>query len=126
MLFYQRLARGLCFFMNNSGYVVAGNFIEASIPISTLEILSPGLTAFDITGANDFTSVARYNLAFMSPPVGGSVTGVSPRRAICLNQTTGQRVIIPLWGAVSWDCGAAGLVVNPGDTIRQTVIGTAN
>jgi hypothetical protein len=107
-------------------YVVAGNFIEASIPISTLEVLSPGLTAFDITAANDLTIVARYNLAFMPPPVGGSVTGVSPRRVICLNRTTGQRVTIPLGGATSWDCGAAGLVVNPGDTIRQTVVGTAN
>jgi hypothetical protein len=43
-------------------YVVSGKFIEASIPISTLGILSPGLTAFDITAANDSTAIARYSL----------------------------------------------------------------
>jgi hypothetical protein len=58
--------------------------------------------------------------------VSGSVTGVSPRRVICQNITTGQRVTIPLRGAMSWDCEAAGLVVNTGDTIIQRVVGTAN
>ena len=39
-----------------------GNFIEASVPIATLEILSPGLTEFDITASNDDCDVARYVL----------------------------------------------------------------
>jgi hypothetical protein len=58
--------------------------------------------------------------------IGGSVTGVSPRRVICQNLTTRQRVTIPLRGAMSWDCEAAGLVVNTGDTINQSVVGTVN
>lgn len=58
-------------------------------------------------------------------PVGGSVTGVSPQRVICQNVTTWQRVVIRD-GARSWNCQAAGLVVNQGDIIWQTVIGPAN
>lgn len=57
--------------------------------------------------------------------VGGSVTGVSPRRVICLNITTRQTVIIQN-GAKSWNCEAAGLVVNPGDKILQKVLGRAD
>jgi len=41
---------------------VGGNFIEASVPIATLEILSPALTEFDITAGNDNCAVARYVL----------------------------------------------------------------
>lgn len=41
----------------------AGRFLEASVPISILEILSPGLTAFDVRASNDSTITARYNFA---------------------------------------------------------------
>ncbi len=41
---------------------VGGNFIEASVSIATLEILSPALTEFDITAGNDDCAVARYVL----------------------------------------------------------------
>jgi hypothetical protein len=60
-----------------------------------------------------------------SAPVRGSVTGVSPSKVRCRNVTTGQKVVIRN-GARAWDCEAAGLVVTPGDTIRQTVTGTAD
>ena len=53
------------------------------------------------------------------------VTGVSLRKVICQNVTARQRVVIRD-GATSWDCEAAGLGVTPGDTIRQTVTGTAD
>ncbi|MCP5097457.1 MAG: calcium-binding protein [Chloroflexi bacterium] len=42
-------------------YAVGENFLEASIYISTLEVLSPGLTAFDLRAWNDFTTAARYS-----------------------------------------------------------------
>jgi len=55
--------------------------------------------------------------------VGGSVRGFRPRRARCINRTTGQSVVIELAGTPSWDCEAAGLVVNPGDRIHIGVNG---
>lgn len=58
-------------------------------------------------------------------PIGGSATGVTPRRARCQNRTTGQQVSIPLTDA-SWDCTAAGLLASPGDTVIQTVLGLAD
>jgi len=53
------------------------------------------------------------------------VTGVSPTKVLCHNVTTGQRVVIRD-GATSWDCEAMGLIVHTGNTIRQTVTGTAD
>lgn len=62
--------------------------------------------------------------------IGGSVTGVSPSngRVACSNLTTRQTVKIPLNSAKSWNCEAEGLVVAPGDEIKQsvTVKGTAD
>ncbi len=59
------------------------------------------------------------------PPVGGSVTGMSPRRVVCTNLTTGQMVSIR-HNAEPWDCENLGLVVHPGDRIQQTVTGPAD
>jgi len=47
---------------------IGGNFIEASVSIATLEILSPGLTEFDITAGNDHCDVVRYVLG-SEPPI---------------------------------------------------------
>ena len=43
-------------------FSVAGNFIEASVLIETLRILSPTLSAFDIACADDDCTNARYTL----------------------------------------------------------------
>lgn len=59
------------------------------------------------------------------PPVGGSVTDVTPSRVVCINVTRRQIVQIQD-GAKSWNCEAAGLVVNPGDKILQTILGRAD
>jgi Concanavalin A-like lectin/glucanases superfamily len=56
--------------------------------------------------------------------VGGAVTGLTPSKVTCRNTTRRQRVVIED-GARSWDCGAAGLEVMPGDLIVQTVTGVA-
>jgi hypothetical protein len=58
--------------------------------------------------------------------VGGMMSGLRSGSATCRNLTTGQTVSMGLLGATSWNCEAAGLVVNPGDTIRQAVQGTAD
>ena len=63
-------------------------------------------------------------------PVGGAVTGVSPTKVTCENLTKkGKRMVVEVAltpGAKSWDCVQAGLVVSPGDTIKQTVTGIAD
>ena len=41
-------------------WAVANQYIEAAVPISTLEILTPGLTKFDITTINDRSYIATY------------------------------------------------------------------
>ena len=56
--------------------------------------------------------------------VGGSVTGMSPStgKVTCRNMTTKKTVKITIPAGVgSWDCEEAGLVVNPGDKIKQTI-----
>lgn len=58
-------------------------------------------------------------------PVGGSITGVSPSRVVCINVTRKQMVQIQD-GTTSWNCDAAGLVVNLRDRILQTVLGRAD
>lgn len=58
------------------------------------------------------------------PPVGGLVTGMSPTtgKVTCRNLTTKKTVKITIPNGVkSWDCQQAGLVVNPGDKIKQTI-----
>lgn len=57
--------------------------------------------------------------------VGGSVTGVGSIKVTCLNMTTGEEVIIQN-AVASWNCEAAGLVINKGDIIRQTITGIAD
>ncbi len=59
-------------------------------------------------------------------PVGGSVTGMIPRRIKCQNDTTGQRVSVPLRDDNSWNCEEAGLRVNADDLITQRISGVAD
>ncbi len=68
----------------------------------------------------------RVFIQSCDPAVGAAVTGLTTRTAQCDNVTTGQRVVIDLFGDESWDCEAAGLIVEPGDRLSQRVIGTAS
>ena len=61
-----------------------------------------------------------------SVSIGGSVTGETGKNVSCQNLTTKQSIVIKLKGATSWNCQAAGLVVNSGDLIKQVVNGKAN
>ncbi len=56
--------------------------------------------------------------------VGGSTRGVNTTVAVCVNRSTAQVVLLPLLGATTWDCEAAGLLVSPGDLVQQTVRGS--
>ncbi len=57
--------------------------------------------------------------------ISGSVGGVAGTRAICQNQTTGQRVSVQLGGGTAFDCTGAGFLANDGERVAVTVQGTA-
>jgi hypothetical protein len=58
--------------------------------------------------------------------LGGAVTGMTPRTAVCTNVTTGQAVTFQhLRGATEASCVAAGLVVEPGHLVQIRVRGVA-
>lgn len=57
--------------------------------------------------------------------VGGSVKDAGLTNVVCENITTGQSLTIPeIKKPASWDCDAAGLQTNQGDTVRATLTGT--
>ena len=60
------------------------------------------------------------------PTLGGSASGLTIKKVICRNKTTGQEVTIEiLGGSNSWNCEEAGLIVNPGDKVRMRIKGNA-
>ena len=69
------------------------------------------------------------NLKFSVVPVGGvggSVSGATGQQVTCKNLTSATSVVIKLKGSTVWDCVAAGLIVNSGDVIQETVKATVN
>lgn len=52
-------------------------------------------------------------------------TGMTTRRIVCKNLTTGKSKVIA-GNADTWNCEAAGLKVKPGDKVWMTVKGVAN
>ncbi len=98
---------------------IAGSFtFSSSTPINRVHLL-PSDPNF---------SVGLDNLSYDLEPtaVGGSVTGMIPRKIRCEDRETGQRVTIPLPDDGAWNCEDAGLVLDPGDRIRQRVTGIAD
>ena len=104
---------------------------------SGLDLTDIGAVRFDVGpswGSNEGRMVVdELMLTNDVPPdttpvsgVGGSVTGASGIWAWCRNQTTGEATFKILSGGDSWDCSAAGLIVNPGDKIQQLSVSTAN
>lgn len=79
-----------------------------------------------VLGASEIQAIAAAGGAGKCTPVGGSVIGVSPTVVECRNLTTRQTIKIQLNGARAWNCTEAGLVVQSGDKIRQTVTGPAD
>ena len=113
------------------------SFTTTNVDGVTLSVSAPGIHSVQFIGTEDEHGVALDDLTFNSvtpanslpPPtpnvVGGTVTGVNPERVVCRNLTTMQTVIIED-GSRSWDCTAAGLVVNTGDSVWLIVQGLAD
>lgn len=70
--------------------------------------------------------IGAYEFQSAAAPVGGAVTGMISRTIKCKNRDTGQRVTVPLPDDGVWDCEAAGLVADRGDSIAQRAIGVAD
>jgi hypothetical protein len=63
-------------------------------------------------------------LAEIPPALGGSVSGVSPRKVICRNRSTGGMVSGRLHEG-AWDCEDRGLVVSSGNQVETSALGIA-
>ncbi len=50
--------------------------------------------------------------------------GATGTAGICINQSTGDRVTVPLFGGTNVDCVGAGLTVTPGDSVLVIFLGT--
>ena len=74
----------------------AGRFIEASVPIAVLRILTPVLTGFDIVTNNDFSPRTRYNLAPTCNGIPATIVGTDGDDKI--KGTSGDDAIVGLGG----------------------------
>lgn len=68
--------------------------------------------------------LVRHNASTVTCGVGGSVTGITPRKVLCINHTTGQNIQVQT-SETSWNCEELGLVVNPGDRVFTGMKGFA-
>ena len=80
-----------------------------------------------MVNAGDLIGIAIFGeVNADADPVAGSATALSPSRVDCRNNNSGAVVTIILGGATSWDCEAAGLAVNVGDSISIKLRGPAD
>lgn len=77
------------------------------------------------TGNDLCLGIDNLFIDFGSSDLAGSVTGMTPTSVTCRNLTTGQRVLIR-GGGSAWSCEEAGLVVEPGDSVKMIVSGDAD
>lgn len=92
-------------------------------PIVQLQIPATN-TASTFNRGDVWQHIDNFKLTSSSVEIGGTVKGVQTKRVDCKNVRTGQIVTIKD-KAQSWNCEAAGLIVNTGDSIVQTVRGNA-
>jgi len=120
-------------FINNNLVIDLGGVHgaeSASVNLDTLGLTVGQKYTFDIFYAERHTSQAdlsfQTSIVFDSP-AGGSVINTGLQSVVCKNVRTGQSVTIKrLNGAASWDCTAAGLATEPGDTIKETLTGSVH
>ncbi len=104
---------------DNGGPTLTHALLAGSVAVDAAGVcgLATDQRGFDRTdGACDSGSVE-----FGAAPVSGRVAGVQAQQVQCANLSTGQQVPIVAVSDETWDCEAAGLLVSPGDRVRQTV-----
>jgi hypothetical protein len=99
---------------------------------SAIATVNPDDASWDCVAAGlGFTagdSVAAIGIGVVpgADPVGGSVIGMTPIAALCINLTAPQQTTVPIPpGQFSFDCETGVLTLDPGDRFRVIVFGTA-
>ena len=103
--------------------VTTGQVVTLSDPVSPWDCEAADL---GITPGDRVSMHVRGPVQQGATDVGGAVAGMAPSSGGCTNLTTGQQVPFQhLVGATAASCGAAGLVVQPGDHVQMSVQGVA-
>jgi len=103
--------------------VSTGRQVTLSEPAPTWDCEAAGLA---VSAGNTVTIQVLGTVEEVATDVGGAVTGMAPLSGSCTNVTTGQQVQFQdMLGAREVSCVAAGLVVQPGETVQMRVKGVA-
>jgi hypothetical protein len=101
--------------------VTTGQQVTLSDPSPTWDCETAGLRA---NSGDRVTMHVRGRVEQGATDVGGAVVGMAPTSGGCTNLTTGQQVKFQhMVGATAASCVAAGLVVQPGNTVQMSVQG---
>jgi hypothetical protein len=103
--------------------VSTGRQVTLSEPAPTWDCEAAGLA---VHAGNTVTIQVLGTVEEAATDVGGAVTGIALLSGSCTNVTTGQQVQFQdMLGAREASCVAAGLVVQPGETVQMQVKGVA-
>jgi hypothetical protein len=103
--------------------VSTGRQVTLSQPAPTWDCEAAGLAVY---AGNTVTIQVLGTVEEDATDVGGAVTGMAPLSGGCTNVATGQEVQFQdMVGATEASCVAAGLVVQPGETVQMHVRGIA-
>jgi hypothetical protein len=103
--------------------ISTGRQVTLSEPAPTWDCEAAGLA---VHAGDTVTIQVLGTVEEAATDVGGAVTGMAPLSGSCTNVTTGQQVQFQdMLGAREVSCVAAGLVVQPGETVQMRVKGVA-
>jgi hypothetical protein len=95
--------------------VATGQEVTLSDPVSPWDCEAAGLA---VTSGDQVALRLRGPVKRTATDVGGAVVGMTARRGNCTNRTTGQQVTLQyIGGATAASCGAAGLIMQPGEAV---------
>ncbi len=98
------------------------HMIDAALPRTSTQTCG-GVPGSEIPNNTFGWGALRSVLPTCGSGVGGSVTSLTTRNAICRNLTTGDSTTISLNGDLTWDCTAAGLATSSGDAVQMIIRG---
>jgi len=103
--------------------VTTGQEVTLSAPVAPWDCEAAGL---GVSEGDRVTMHVRGPVQQGATDVGGAVTGMTPTSGGCTNRTTDQQVKFQgMQGATAASCVAAGLTVQPGETVQMHVAGAA-
>jgi hypothetical protein len=112
---------------DNGGPTETHALVPGSPAIDAIPAADPACMGTDQRGVprpqGDGCDIGAVEFGRTAGAFGATVVGLQPRTVWCRNETTGQVVTFEPGGATSWDCEAAGLVIQPGDRVATRVRG---